>query len=78
VNITQNEFTRKPNCSDGAGFNDILCNVPLYCFVVDNFTSNVCLETGILELWGYDDPSVYENLTQESILERVNNNSTGR
>jgi hypothetical protein len=78
VNNTANEVTRKPNCTGGAGMDEILCDIPRYCFIADNITSEICLETGILELWGYGDPSIYENLTEEMILEKVNSDEIVR
>jgi len=38
---------------------------------IEAFTKEVCFETGILELWGYDDKT-YETLTKEEILASVN------
>jgi hypothetical protein len=68
---------RKPDCDGIAGFSDILCDVDRYCGKAEEITKLVCLETGILELWGLDDPNVYEELTEESILEKLNEvNST--
>jgi hypothetical protein len=63
---------RKPDCDGIAGFSDILCDVDRYCGIAEVITKSVCLETGILELWGLDDPNVYEELTEDSILEKLN------
>ena len=38
--------------------------------------TEVCFETGVLELWGYDDPEVYDNLTPEAIEDLINKNVT--
>jgi hypothetical protein len=39
---------------------------------MDTFTKEVCLETSILELWGFDKPEVFDTLTVDQILEQVN------
>ena len=71
-NFEKNSDFRNPDCSGIAGFQDILCDVGRYCGMVELYTEQVCLETGILELWGFSDPTVFENLTQKSILEKLN------
>ena len=68
---------RKPDCSDG-GFDDILCDIDRYCGIIDQVTKDVCLETGILELWGFEDPAVYEALTVDKILDAVNKDTIYR
>ena len=68
---------RKPDCSDG-GYDDILCDVDRYCGFIDGFTEDVCLETGILEIWGFKNSTAYETLDMDEILEKVNQNMTIR
>ena len=68
---------RKPDCSDG-GLTDILCDVERYCFFFDQFTDEVCLETGILEIWGFENATAYDSLTVEQILEMVNQETVFR
>lgn len=66
------KVVKKPNCSSNhMDLDDLnLCQHDAYCQAFANVETD-CLETGILELWGYNS-SVYDNLTQEQILEDVN------
>ena len=43
-----------------------------YCQLLDFLLQKTCLESSILELWGYNNEQLYENLTYESVLERIN------
>ena len=47
------------------------CYPAFWCPIVSQFTSTACFEQSILELWGYDE-LVYLNLTQQDILDKVN------
>ena len=43
-----------------------------YCKVLHNLRRDKCLENNILELWGFDNDTLYESLTFESVLDKVN------
>ena len=43
-----------------------------YCKGLNKLLIDRCFETGVLELWGYDNQSIYDELTTEKILQRVN------
>ena len=42
-----------------------------WCEAVEAITTSACFEQSLLELWGYDE-TVYRNLTQEEILDKIN------
>ena len=42
-----------------------------WCDIINGLTSSACFEQSLLELWGYEE-STYQDLTEESILAKVN------
>ena len=47
------------------------CYPDFWCPAIQQFTSSACFEQSLLELWGYDE-QIYLNLTQQQILDKVN------
>ena len=47
------------------------CYPDPWCETVNAITGSACLEQSLLEIWGYDE-TVYLNLSQEDILEKIN------
>ena len=43
-----------------------------YCAMLHFLRNDKCLENNILELWGFDNDTLYESLTFESVLDKVN------
>ena len=48
-----------------------------YCNFVDEHVAFKCLEASILELWNFDE-KVISNLTEQDILDRLNNYNATR
>ena len=54
-------------------FDPSICmSTSTYCNLLDILRRDKCLENNILELWGFDNDTLYESLTFESVLEKVN------
>ena len=53
------------------------CYPEPWCSLQEAVTSSACLEQSILELWGYEE-AVYRQLTQEDILDKVNEDNLTR
>ena len=53
------------------------CYPEPWCSLQEAATTATCLEQSILELWGYEE-AVYRQLTQEDILDKVNEDNLTR
>eukprot|EP00095_Tigriopus_kingsejongensis_P000433 maker-scaffold171_size289870-snap-gene-1.39 protein:Tk00433 transcript:maker-scaffold171_size289870-snap-gene-1.39-mRNA-1 annotation:"hypothetical protein DAPPUDRAFT_306990" len=65
---------RQSPCDDPSAndYDPSIClDSEIYCQVLDQSLSEACLETSILELFGYE-AETYDNLDEESILKKVN------
>ena len=47
------------------------CYPDTWCPTIEQFTTSACFEQSLLELWGYDE-KIYLSLTQQQILDKVN------
>ena len=56
-----------------------ICVKPkLYCSGLKSLLKPRCLETGVLELFTYDNETLYDELTTEEILDRINEDDLKR
>ena len=75
ASTTLKNETSPVNCDKvgGPDYDPSIClNSKLYCRAVGSLLQPRCFETGPLELWGYENDTVYEELTLDNITQRVN------